>query len=142
MQQRGVVEDAAVEGAEWLRKILEAENHSAHELAASLTDSPLKVSRHFGARTLHLDIAAKNPVGFLVSRPCGSLGTISAWLLTGGHPTPTAAVRAANHVWSVGPSTPLQPFWVSQAQAILFYTFSKSAALAGRAKGHGFLVTR
>ncbi|EFN51244.1 hypothetical protein CHLNCDRAFT_141269 [Chlorella variabilis] len=35
-----------------------------------------------------------------------------------------------------------QPFWVSQATAILFYSFSKTAVFGGRAKGHGFLVAR
>ncbi|KAL4448941.1 hypothetical protein ABPG77_007658 [Micractinium sp. CCAP 211/92] len=38
--------------------------------------------------------------------------------------------------------SPLKPFWVAQAQAILFYHFSKTSAIVGRAKGHGFLVTR
>lgn len=38
--------------------------------------------------------------------------------------------------------SPLKPFWVAQAQAILFYTFGKNSLLLGRAKGHGFLVTR
>ncbi|KAI7845815.1 hypothetical protein COHA_000726 [Chlorella ohadii] len=38
--------------------------------------------------------------------------------------------------------SPLKPFWVAQAQAILFYRFSKTAALAGCARGDGFLVTR
>jgi hypothetical protein len=36
----------------------------------------------------------------------------------------------------------VQPFWISQAQAILFYSFTKTAALVGKAKGHGFIVTR
>ena len=36
----------------------------------------------------------------------------------------------------------LQPFWVSQARAILFYSFSKTSAFVGKAKGHGFLVSR
>lgn len=76
MAARGLLEDAAVEGAAWLKIILDQERHSEHDLARSLTDSPLK------------------------------------------------------------------PFWVSQAQAILFYSFSKTAALVGRVKGHGFLVTR
>lgn len=76
MQQRGVIEDAAVEGAAWLKRILDLEQHSSHELASQLTDSPLK------------------------------------------------------------------PFWVSQATAILFYSFSKTAVFGGRAKGHGFLVAR
>lgn len=38
--------------------------------------------------------------------------------------------------------SPLKPFWVAQAQAILFYRVRKTAALVGRAKGEGFLVTR
>lgn len=36
----------------------------------------------------------------------------------------------------------LQPFWIAQAQAILFYRFSKTALLAGCASGDGILVTR
>lgn len=48
-----------MEGASWLKRILEAENHSAHELAASLTDSPLKVGLPpFRKSHVALDIAA------------------------------------------------------------------------------------
>ncbi|PSC73000.1 p-type h+-atpase isoform C [Micractinium conductrix] len=43
--------------------------------------------------------------------------------------------------WSLTDS-PLKPFWVAQAQAIMFYRVTKTAALLGRATGHGFLVTR
>lgn len=49
----------------------------------------------------------------------------------------SAAARPPPH-----PVFLLQPFWIAQAQAILFYTFSKTACIGGRAKGHGFLVAR
>ncbi|PRW33059.1 hypothetical protein C2E21_8119 [Chlorella sorokiniana] len=38
--------------------------------------------------------------------------------------------------------SPLKPFWIAQAQAILFYRVSKTALLAGCASGDGILVTR
>ena len=31
---------------------------------------------------------------------------------------------------------------MAQAQAILFYSFEKTAAIVGRASGHGFLIAR
>ena len=43
MEQRHVLESTAVDGAAWLKIILDREHHTDHELASQLTDSPLKV---------------------------------------------------------------------------------------------------
>lgn len=51
-------------------------------------------------------------------------------------PSPTKLCRALLFLSGV------QPFWISQAQAIVFYSFTKNAALVGKAKGHGFIVAR
>ena len=54
----------------------------------------------------------------------------------------TAAAAAPTAAALCSLSGVVQPFWISQAQAIVFYSFTKNAALVGKAKGHGFIVAR
>jgi hypothetical protein len=121
--QRGAAEDAAVEGLLWLKTILELENHSNRELASSLTDSPLKV----GCRR----VAGPSSGRQTCAHACRHVAA--------GCAVRRRAAAAHRPIPCVSRS---QPFWVAQAKCILFYTFSKTAFFAGRAKGHGFLLAR
>lgn len=127
MAQRHVLEVASTAGLRWLKQILDVEHHSNEELARSLTDSPLKVR---------------------CRRPIGSFGghagarCLPACLLAAAFQTAVPPAHLPSAAPSACPPACLQPFWVAQAQAILFYHFTKTACLVGRAKGEGFLVTR
>ena len=150
-EQRAILEHAATKGSTWLKRILDVENHTDQELAWSLTDSPLKVPACWGC--------------------CGCQGAcLLGGGEGGGTRTPKlrvppefggrrrhlprrgrAACAALRDTCPSLPQRPLllrhdcclvQPFWVAQAQAIMFYRVTKTAALLGRATGHGFLVTR
>ena len=38
--------------------------------------------------------------------------------------------------------SPIQPYWISESDAVLFYTLTKSACIAGCARGNGFMLAR
>lgn len=69
MQQRHLTEQAATEGAAWLKTILTLEQHSNEELASSLTDSPLKVGEERSRRAPVSQAAPPPPLPSPVPAP-------------------------------------------------------------------------
>lgn len=50
--------------------------------------------------------------------------------------------RAKDVTLALAVSSPLQPFWVSESDSLLFYQLKKSACFLGVASGTGFIISR
>lgn len=64
-------------------------------------------------------------------------------------PPPTACPRACSLLHPVPllalplpAESPIQPFWIDESDALLFYSLTKVACVVGFARGSGFLIHR